>query len=966
MGEVFDVNTYLCMAKKFGVFRKIMSFAFILVLIILTGGRAYGASKPLDARLSGSSEVIEEVKKTEAGLLVKVLFPAPQLDKIGDKTRIVMKGAPAGSNPGRPVLPCRTVRVLLPEGVDLEGVTVELKSPVFIGKEITPAVSGVQSPPSLDRVEGVGAIKFQGRFPKKVLEAGSIQRYRGRRILPLQVRPVIWDADSKDVYYYPEICIRIRWKQGAANRSHVGSQNKSALIWLNRQVVNPADVQKSSIKTRAGEYEYLIITHEDFAGAFERLVRHRRQATGVTGKVLTTAEIYDGFDGNRPDGGVDNQTRIRNAIKYYYDNHGTRYVLLGGDADRIGGQNIIPARGFYCKAGTITDGNIPADMYYGCLDGSFDHNGNGVYGEPGDGPDGGEVDLYAEVHVGRAPADSVEEAENFVSKVIAYETADPGDQRFKNVLLLGEKLWDDGPTYGGDYKDEIRYGTSKWGHTTAGFSGSSFLSTSVLYEKNSGWSNRDLKDRLSSGVHLVNHQGHGYVFSGFKLTVSDVNSLDNIFHPVIFSQGCYSGSFDNRNGSGDYYRSDCLLERMLTSPAGAVACVGNSRYGWGMPNSTNGATQQYDRRFWDALFREKFNRLGEMMSYSREHLSTAPSNGYLRWSCYSLNLLGDPFMAVRVCDAPFRPLRVKAQGKDTCSAVITWDDCSVSETGFSIYRRMEKAGYVKIADLPANSEEYTDTDCNDEGTKYFYRVYSTNSYGSGASGEVFATTGLAGPTEFNCRQKRSSEVSLGWKDNSQKETGYQVERKTPAEEDFSTIATLPADSTGYADNTAPEGANYYRVKAIRETDGNESPYSIVKSVDVANTGSSASIGGGGGGGGGCFIATAAYGTPMEPQVQSLRELRDRYLLPNPAGRAFVRFYYRNSPALADGIRRNETARWAVRVMLRPMAAAAGFFNGSGVDPALVILTAMAGCLVMMIRKRRCGKTPVADKAVEHN
>jgi hypothetical protein len=43
----------------------------------------------------------------------------------------------------------------------------------------------------------------------------------------------------------------------------------------------------------------------------------------------------------------------------------------------------------------------------------------------------------------------------------------------------------------------------------------------------------------------------------------------------------------------------------------------------------------------------------------------------------------------------------------------------------------------------------------------------------------------------------------------------------------------------------------------------------------------------GGGGGGCFIATAAYGSLVEPHVKILRDFRDRFLKTNIAGKSFV-------------------------------------------------------------------------------
>lgn len=86
-----------------------------------------------------------------------------------------------------------------------------------------------------------------------------------------------------------------------------------------------------------------------------------------------------------------------------------------------------------------------------------------------------------------------------------------------------------------------------------------------------------------------------------------------------------------------------------------------------------------------------------------------------------------------------------------------------------------------------------------------------------------------------------------------------------------------------------------------------------------------------GGGGGCFIATAAYGSILEPQVALLREVRDSYLLTNPAGRKFVDLYYTYSPSIADYIRDNETLRFVVRACLLPLIGAAYLLvNGLGV------------------------------------
>jgi V8-like Glu-specific endopeptidase len=75
---------------------------------------------------------------------------------------------------------------------------------------------------------------------------------------------------------------------------------------------------------------------------------------------------------------------------------------------------------------------------------------------------------------------------------------------------------------------------------------------------------------------------------------------------------------------------------------------------------------------------------------------------------------------------------------------------------------------------------------------------------------------------------------------------------------------------------------------------------------------------GGGGGGGCFIATAAYGSYLDPHVQVLRDFRDRYLLKNGPGRKFVQLYYEYSPPVAAFIKDYDTLQTATRMMLTPV------------------------------------------------
>jgi hypothetical protein len=70
----------------------------------------------------------------------------------------------------------------------------------------------------------------------------------------------------------------------------------------------------------------------------------------------------------------------------------------------------------------------------------------------------------------------------------------------------------------------------------------------------------------------------------------------------------------------------------------------------------------------------------------------------------------------------------------------------------------------------------------------------------------------------------------------------------------------------------------------------------------------------------CFIATAAYGTPLAEEIGILREFRDEYLLTNPVGKTLVEFYYRVSPPIAEFITEHPSLKPIVRAGLVPAVA----------------------------------------------
>jgi hypothetical protein len=579
-------------------------------------------------------------------------FARPKISYDGQATAIMVENLPVSANPGEPLLPVYGLRVLLPQGESVVGIQAVAATEEAIPVDFADALARLELPTdrpskgSASEVSAAAAVEPvfdpDRAFPTERARLVYTGTYRGFNVAFISVYPVTYVGAGETLIYAPRVTVTIetRPSQTMLHRSFgtLRESNAEDLATV-AALVGDAEARASylaaggvmvgaGLADSAETFPYVIITSSALEPEFEPLREHRTDR-GLRAKIVLVSDIAAAYSGG------DLQAKIREFIKDAYLNWETEYVLLAGDDD------IIPHRGLYAVGPSAVDADIASDLYYAGLDGNWNDDGDGYWGEPA------EADLMPEVSVGRAAVGDSLEAANFVNKVIRYEDS-PVAQQTETALMVGEAL--SAGTWGGDYKDEIRYGAATHGYATTGVPANFTVGT--LYDRDlqpAQWTKADLIPLLNSGRHIVNHLGHSDVTYGLRMYNADVetsftNDGTTSTYFIIYSQGCYSGSFDNKSPSG--YTEDCIGEHFTSIPNGAVAFVGNTRYGWYMPYSTNGSSQHYDRQFFDALSGESISALGKIQDDSKVDNIPLVDVAAMRWVYYSLVLLGDPAMDV--------------------------------------------------------------------------------------------------------------------------------------------------------------------------------------------------------------------------------------------------------------------------------------------------------------------------------
>ena len=572
-------------------------------------------------------------------------FNDPLLSNTEDGyTSIVIDNCYNLGEEGTPLLPYYGANILLPLGTEIKEIKILSISfgESYSDKIIQPAPG--QFPISKGAPKGYKAVadasiyNSNESFPSSVIGYPATEFLAGHSIGTFSICPVIYHPKDSELSLIKSITLEIitQTTDQSIQAASVLKNHPSQIRRIRKIIDNPDNLLTYNYPdNKSNEYDILFITDQALEPYFAPYISFKTE-TGYLVKTITTDYIYANYSGN------DNQEKIRNCVIDYYSNFNIFAVILGGDADKNNpAQDFVPHRGFY---GVIdNDYDLPADMYYACLDGNWNNDGDLKWGEPG------EDDLFAEVIVGRIAVDDSTEIAHFMHKQFMYQDQ-PVVADIEKALMLGEAL--DASTWGGDSKDEIATGSSNNGITTVGVAPN--FTIEYLYERDGWWNKSHVFDQFNNtGINLINHLGHSNTYYNMKMYTSDVTTSnftnDGISrgYTIGYSQGCYNGSFDNRGTSPSSYGADCFAEKITTIETAEVACIANSRYGLYSPGTTNGPSQLFDREFYDAIFGEDLCMIGEANGDSKSDLAAfIAGNSGLRWCCYILNVFGDPTLDI--------------------------------------------------------------------------------------------------------------------------------------------------------------------------------------------------------------------------------------------------------------------------------------------------------------------------------
>jgi hypothetical protein len=586
-----------------------------------------------------------------AGEIVKTFYFAnPTVTAQGIYQTVNFPGTMITGRQGEPSLPYQAISLLLPPGevaasmnLVFEGETVLPGSYMLFPKqEVLPLSSGGDGKFIMNKTVYAQSAAYPVHRDNPV----NTQFLNGHSFALSTFTPMTYIPSSGKLSYFSKVTVHIstrpdaRAENALKNITADPAANARILDFAQNKEEAEAYPEKMALKTG---YQMLIITSSEFVTGFNDLVNYYN-TQGIASQVVTTQSINSSMPG------ADLPEKMRNYIIQEYQNSGIEYVLLGGDVE------FVPYRGFYCyviSGSGYEDSNIPADLYYSSLDGTWNDDGDSYWGEPG------EDDLLPDVSVARFPFGNSTELANLVHKSVSYQS-NPVTGELKQPFFVGEHLYSDPMTFGQDYLELLIDDHTDNGYFTHGIPSATnditrlydtlIAPPDVIYN----WDVSTLLADINAGTSFIHHCGHSnvdYMMRLFSWDITDanfsqVNGVDHNY-TLMYSHGCLCGAFDN---------DDCIAEKCVNIENFLVAGIFNSRYGWFDQGLTEGPSGHLHREFISALYNDTVaNRVLQIgTAHMISKINTAPwctmdaefEPGAQRWCQYCCNVFGDPAMKV--------------------------------------------------------------------------------------------------------------------------------------------------------------------------------------------------------------------------------------------------------------------------------------------------------------------------------
>ena len=546
-------------------------------------------------------------------------FGQPMVQQVGEYQTLAFENSVSNGTIGEPTLPWQSISLMLPQNTEATAIHVVLSDFVELEGQYNlmpaqrPCPISDDSPFVFEKNEAL--YRSNEAYPNKEFNHVSTQLLNGVSFAFGGFTPVKYKPVSGQVSYAQTVTVTVEYQASRADHSRKLWLRPETRSSINRLAQN-AEMLDTYVRRDGAlpNYEILIVSTNTYANNFEDYIA-LYAGQGLRVRVATIQDIYAAMTGR------DNKEKIRNYIIQEYEDNGITMVLIGGDVD------VVPHRNLWCFAQEGYEDQVPSDTYYCCLDGTLNDDNDNKWGEVG------EDDLLPELAIARLPFNNASELETILSKTFSYQTS-PVLGEFRKPILAGEHL---GDGYYASSDLERLVGTVNFnGYTTYGYP-ENYDFVRVYETQYHEWDPDELAQAINAGTQYVNHFGHAntsYVAGWYNWDITpelfaDANGVDHNYF-IFKSQGCICGDFAD----------DCILERMVVNETGAVAAIGNSRYGW-YSQAGDGPSNHYHRELIDAYCHERIAGLGNALKEAK--IQTSPfitmdgENGTLRWSFYALN-----------------------------------------------------------------------------------------------------------------------------------------------------------------------------------------------------------------------------------------------------------------------------------------------------------------------------------------